>query len=129
MGNNLALSKKSDFYVYFFIGDLEKTSELYNKHKDDIDIHENDEYLFRISCRFGRLEIAKWLWNLKKDINLHAKNDEAFKMACFNGHYEIGSWLCTLCDEYYLEITKEKIMWKCNRKKIYAENINDDVII
>ena len=38
----------------------------------------NDEEAFRWSCKYGRLETAKWLINKFPDINIHAGDEYAF---------------------------------------------------
>jgi hypothetical protein len=79
-----------------------------------INIHANNEEAFRKSCKYERLEIAKWLYKISKEngeiINIHANNEEAFRKSCKYGRLEIAKWLCSLCDEYYIEIEDNKIL-------------------
>jgi len=63
---------------------------------------------FELACTYGRLEIAKWLYNLGKQINypinIYADNENALKYACENNKLEIAVWLCTLDNKYHINI-------------------------
>ena len=59
----------------------------------DIDVHTDNECVFRYSCQYGYLNIAKWLVSIFGDINIHAENDYAFRWSCENGHRNIIKWL------------------------------------
>jgi hypothetical protein len=51
---------------------------------------------FVISCKYGRFEIAKMLYELDKDsgmIDIHVCEDIAFIWSCLNGHEAIANWL------------------------------------
>lgn len=55
-------------------------------------------YLFHVACENGRLEIAKWLLELKPDINMFVPDDfddvdGTFVAASDNGHFETVKWL------------------------------------
>ena len=62
-----------------------------------IDIHEENEVVFRWSCVNGHFEIAYWLYNIgisqNNPINIHVWNDSVFRHC---KHPEIMSWLQTL---------------------------------
>lgn len=69
-----------------------------------IDIHVYSEKAFRKACRFGHLEIAKWLvdyaTSIGSPINIHAEavymlycKTTAFTSACESGHLEVVKWL------------------------------------
>ena len=60
-----------------------------------VNIHANDEYAFRESCRNGHMDVAKWLISLG-GVNIHANNEYAFRGACGNGHMDIAKWLFSL---------------------------------
>ena len=94
--NHLELAK----YIYSSNTDSNiGTSTSNDSHSESgmIDIHVNDEVIFRTSCRYGKLAIAKMLWQLGKMknvgmINIHANNDEAFRYACVNDR-DTARWI------------------------------------
>ena len=48
-------------------------------------------------CKTGKLEVAKWLYDLKGiNIHTHAINDHAFFQSCVKGHIEVAKWLYSL---------------------------------
>jgi hypothetical protein len=62
-----------------------------------INIHLQDELLFRSACENGDFIVAECLWNMSnKSINLHAVNEWAFRWACRNGNLKIAKWLWTI---------------------------------
>ena len=66
-------------------GFLEYATYLIDNH--DIDIHNNNEYAFRLSCRYGQLKIAQWLIQLGETtcygkIDIHVKEDDSFCWCC-----------------------------------------------
>lgn len=63
-----------------------------------VNIHEKDEYLFRMSCNKGHLDIAQWLHS-KYPVDHHAKYDGAFRAACRNGYLEVAQWLYCVSPE------------------------------
>ena len=64
------------------------------------DIHGFEESVFRYSCMYGRLEAAKWLYQLgvetNSPINIHAHNEYAFRNSCSNGYLDVAKWLYQL---------------------------------
>jgi len=79
-----------------------------------INIHENDEQVFRESCSGGFVEVAKWLMNISKEndelINIHAQDEKAFIDSYYYERIEVVKWLCSLCYNYYVEIKDNKIV-------------------
>lgn len=80
-----------------------KLSELQKYYYDnpDISIHTKNELAFRLSCRYGQIDMAKWLIRISHDkkiglINIHAKNDDAFFWSGVRGHLEVVKWLIEL---------------------------------
>ena len=61
--------------------------------EQNINIHANDEFAFRLACEKGHLEVIKWLWQLDQNINIHVCDEYAFRWACANGHLEVIKWL------------------------------------
>ena len=78
-------------------GKFTKAKEFYQNNADKIDIHANNEEAFRLSCKYGHLEIAKWLINLsikeEEPINIHIDNEWAFRKSCEQGHLNVVKWL------------------------------------
>ena len=61
------------------------------------------ERAFCFSCRFGHIEMIKYLISLKDkygQINIHASNEHAFRFSCEGGHFEVIKYLISLKDEY-----------------------------
>ena len=110
-----------------------------------IDIHVDNEFLFRFVCEEGYLEVAKWLWEVSqretkeigretKKIDIHVDNEYAFCWTCYGGHFEIVKWLWEIsnksinihvldenafrwaCEKGHLEIAKW--LWKVSLKSI-----------
>ena len=92
-------------------GNLKLAKELYETNK--IDIHFNNESAFKWSCRYGQIEIAKWLLTLDGKIDIHSNNDEAFRWCCSKGHIEIAKWLLTL-DKFDNRLVCDYIKFKNN---------------
>ena len=103
---------------YLFIkacrkGALLAVKKLWNLYPN-IDIHDNDEEVFRIACKNGNLELAKWLWDLNKNIDVHVRDEFAFIESCINGHLKLAKWLlrlganvCDVLDLIYPEVCKK----------------------
>lgn len=56
-----------------------------------VNIHAHDDYAFRIACRFGRLEVAQWLWSMG-GVDVHVLA-EAFVVASRSGNLSLVNWL------------------------------------
>lgn len=50
---------------------------------------------FEWNCRYGHLNIVKWLYK-KFNIDIHTNKDEPFKRACKNGRINVAKWLCSI---------------------------------
>lgn len=72
-----------------------------------IDIHINNDYIFRMCCGYGYFEMAKWLYSLN-NINISTCHNYAFKMACINNHKQIVNWLHSL-NCIHIDTIKESI--------------------
>lgn len=108
------ISEIINFIDNFFLwacksGEKDIAEWIYNLSKRNpgtkIDIHEDNEYLFRVSCTYGNLEMAKWLYNISKidnniKINIRIFDDYVFINSCSSGSKEIAEWLCTICNDY-----------------------------
>ena len=58
----------------------------------NVNIHKDNDFLFRNSCAKGSLEFAKWIYSLG-DTYVSALNNEAFYQACYNDKSQIVIWL------------------------------------
>lgn len=80
----------------------------------NIDIHANNEQIFRWSCRSKNMEVPKWLLqysiDIKSPIDIYAiyRNNNAFNLACCFGNLETVKWLwdlsCKNNNPYNLQI-------------------------
>jgi hypothetical protein len=100
-----------------------------------IDIHAKDELAFRMCCRYGHLDVAKWLVSLENTqdntrtcfraggasgkINIHSYCEHAFKLSCVYGHIEVAKWLISLENTHgRIDIHTEmefSFNWSCGR--------------
>jgi len=74
-------------------GNLDTAKLIYKYNK--IDIHCDNEYIFRVVCANGNLDIAKWLYNFG-NINIDVKSNECLLFSCFNNHLNVVKWLISL---------------------------------
>lgn len=99
---------------------LIKLSESYGK----IDIHFNNEEIFRTSCYSREHEVLQYLIKLGETsygkINIHANNEEAFRNLCQYGSIDGIKWLIKLGEESYGKINihannEEAFTYLCKR--------------
>lgn len=68
--------------------------------KYDVDIHYDDNTIFRWCCNNGNLEMVSDLYTKSisngKTINIHVDSDGAFRYSCYHGHLNITKYLLTL---------------------------------
>ena len=85
-------------------GKINELEKYYSEHQN-INIHANNEVVFRWSCKNGRLELAKWLIEVSQTkneyvktglINIHANMEDSFRWSCRYGHLEVAKWLIEL---------------------------------
>lgn len=73
-----------------------------------IDLHANDEFLFRAHARKADLEICKMLFDISRKeidgtpnfINVHANGDEAF-WSSYHTNNLVSKWIIELCEELH----------------------------
>jgi hypothetical protein len=115
------------FIVLCYHGYIETMKWLWTK--GEINIHANNEEVFRCSCGCGCIELAKWLIEISKEngkiINISAINDFAFRYSCKRNDMKIAKWLCSLYDEYYIEIENNKIV-KYGIKNMYDKFLEEN---
>jgi len=94
------------------MGKLGCVKFLYEKY--NVDVHENNEEVFRVSCMNGHLEVAKWLYGLDGKINIHYNNEEAFIDGCYSGDLEVVKWLYGLDGKIDIHANREHAFyWSC----------------
>lgn len=69
-------------------GDIEEIRKL---QKEGVDIHADDDIVFRLACAHGKLELVKFL--LKNDVDVHIKSDWGIRAACAYGHWKLINFL------------------------------------
>jgi hypothetical protein len=93
-------SKNSIFLSSCKNGNLEVAQWLWSISNGDIDIHADNEWVFKECCKKGLLKIVTWLWNISDySIDLHASNKLAF----------INSLLCNKIKtlQFLIEISRD----------------------
>lgn len=75
-------------------GDVEVVKSLFDKNPN-INISDCNDEPFWYSCFCGHLEVAQWLFEIRKDMHDVICCD-AFMGACENGHLEVAQWLLEL---------------------------------
>jgi ankyrin repeat protein len=104
-------------------GNLDKARQiLKNDINHEIDIHEYDDYLFRLSCKYGHRHIAEWIMDLEMEmddidicscyikqdlftitrrhvVNIRASNDSAFVICCVHNQLDMLKWLFQLIED------------------------------
>jgi len=81
-------------------GNLEDEKRIYEYYK--LNIHANDDEAFRYACRYGHIEIAKWLISLDANTILKTNNDFAFINTFYNGDFNLINVLMGM--EYKIDI-------------------------
>lgn len=68
--------------------------------KIKLDIHANEEVIFRNTCFKGHLVLAKWLYDLcvntNKPIDINSCNNKAFKESLEKQNFDVTKWLYKL---------------------------------
>lgn len=87
-------------------GNLERAINLYQFHKNN---QHNYNITFQLTCLFGHLDVAKWLYSLNNRIDITDNNDIAFKncIQFYPLSPEIIKWLCSIHDEYKAEFDED----------------------
>ena len=63
--------------------------------KLNIDVHNDQDRPFAISCSRGHLDVAKWLHH-EQGAQIDARYNSAFYNSCCNGHFEVAKWIYSL---------------------------------
>ena len=99
------LSKK--FFKALENGNLEECKSVYQMSVDmrkPFDLHQDDEYFFRLACYHDKLNVAQWLYEQCTDegstINIYAQNNYAFHTAYESKYDELYRWLYALYEEH-----------------------------
>ena len=61
-----------------------------------------DDFAFRIACANGHLEVARWLLESYPQINIFAYDNFAFIYACSGSHLEVAKWLVEIQPYHYM---------------------------
>lgn len=65
---------------------------------EKLDIHFDNDFVFRIACKKGYLHILQYILTseaLTEHANIHVSNDIGFRKACMFGHLEVVKYLTT----------------------------------
>lgn len=82
---------EEQFFDLILNGSLQEIQEFYNNNPS---INISDYvYAFCSACGYGRLEVAKWLLEVKPDIDISADDENAFCCVCAHGHLHAAKWL------------------------------------
>jgi ankyrin repeat protein len=78
--------------------------KLLTSHKN-INIHNHNEILFITACKYGHIEIAKYIIEIAekysgKKIDIHINNERALVEACRYNKYDIVKYLMTITKRY-----------------------------
>ena len=74
----------------------------------NFDIHIENDYVFRLSCINGKLEVAKWLYSFG-NIDIHFRDNYALHWSYQKGHVKVAKWLCSLGDTEYINMSNEDL--------------------
>lgn len=100
------------------LGFISYNKSLFNRY--NIDIHANNK-AFELCCKYGHIEIAKWLYDLGEKyaygkINIHCCNQLYYRISCERGHFEIYTWLVELSEKHGYdknELNHKIFVWAC----------------
>lgn len=101
-------------------GHLEIAKWLYGLKK--INIHIEDELIFRWSCVNGYLDMAKWLYSLDGLIDIHIHDESVFQLSYYSKRYDVIDWLCGICSDYYLEVDTKELYYKGQKINVWSHN-------
>jgi hypothetical protein len=80
---------------------------IYSNH--NINLHIENDKIFRLCCSSGHLEVAQWLFELDHKIDIHVYNECVFKCVCGNGHLKVAQWLFELDHKIDIHVCEESI--------------------
>jgi len=84
---------QSQFQNLICNGTNQELIDFYDDNKDRINLSHRNEQAFLISCKRGKINIIKWLFEVKKDINILIFNELPFMTACSNGFLDIAEFI------------------------------------
>ncbi len=76
-------------------GNLQMVTQIYNTRKSDLNIRENDDWIFRITCYNNQLHIAEWLLTIEPEIKVSVVDEYIFRYSCAKGNLDVIKWLYT----------------------------------
>ena len=85
------MEMEEQFFDLILNGSLQEIQEFYNNNPS-IDISDY-VYVFCSACGYGRLDVAKWLLEVKPEIDISINYERPFQWACGEGHLEVAKWL------------------------------------
>jgi len=74
-------------------GDVDLVKNYYEFNKNQINISDQNDYLFKRICQSGHLIIIKYLLEIKPDIDISHDEEEAFCLASQEGHLHVVKFL------------------------------------
>ena len=124
--NQIIKEKLKDFYAFWnYISSIKYKFNIFAEscifgnlnvvkfYKNKINDEKLDKY-FYLSCEYGHLDIAKWLYTLNGKIKIHYGNEGPFRLSCENGYLHIAQWIYSLDGEIYIHMYDDyAFRWSC----------------
>lgn len=73
---------------------------LFESHPNDIDIHVDDDFVFRNRAMHGDMAFMQWLLHQDPATNIHAHDDDAYVQALAHHQYHVAMWLQDIDPDY-----------------------------
>lgn len=102
------MSLINQFHKLCICGHLEMAQQLFLNNTNKligIEIKIND--IFAVTCYYGQLEVAQWLYSIIPSINVSVDDEFPFRSACEHGHLKVAQWLHSIKPTLNVSTEKE----------------------